>query len=61
MLLSMHDDIISKAFQASHGRAFLFSHVMNVVSSIKQDRHLMTGLHNVADVHCSDCGEITLS
>ncbi|PQP95194.1 protein yippee-like [Prunus yedoensis var. nudiflora] len=41
-----------------HGRAFLFSHAMNVVVGTKEDRHLMTGLHTVADIHCSDCREV---
>ncbi|KAF9689184.1 hypothetical protein SADUNF_Sadunf01G0065300 [Salix dunnii] len=50
-----HDDVISKAFQGRHGRAFLFSHAMNVMVGPKEDRQLMTGLHTVADVYCSDC------
>ncbi|KAJ6341600.1 hypothetical protein OIU78_009704 [Salix suchowensis] len=50
-----HDDVISKAFQGRHGRAFLFSHAMNVIVGPKEDRQLMTGLHAVADVYCSDC------
>lgn len=44
--------------QAKKGRAFLFSHAMNVVEGPKEDRLLMTGLHTVADVHCSDCREV---
>ncbi|KAH7578080.1 hypothetical protein ACOSP7_000789 [Xanthoceras sorbifolium] len=56
--VSRHDDIISKAFQASNGRAFLFTHAMNIVEGPKQDRHLITGLHTVADVSCSDCGQV---
>ncbi|XP_062091346.1 protein yippee-like At4g27745 [Humulus lupulus] len=56
--VSRHDDIVSKDFQAMHGRAFLFSHAMNVVLGPKQDRQLMTGLHTVADVYCKDCGEV---
>ena len=31
---------------------------MNVVVGEKEDRHLITGLHRVADVSCSDCGEV---
>ncbi|KAF8753608.1 hypothetical protein HU200_011596 [Digitaria exilis] len=54
----LHDDIISKAFQGRNGRAFLFSHAMNVVVGAKEDRHLLTGLHTVADVYCSDCREV---
>ncbi|KAH0641738.1 hypothetical protein KY290_033348 [Solanum tuberosum] len=41
-----------------NGRAFLFSHAMNIVVGPKEDRHLMTGLHTVADVHCCDCREV---
>ncbi|OQU79113.1 LOW QUALITY PROTEIN: hypothetical protein SORBI_3008G097401 [Sorghum bicolor] len=54
----LHDDIISKAFQGRNGRAFLFSHAMNVVVGAKEDRQLMTGLHTVADIYCNDCREV---
>ncbi|EEF39017.1 protein yippee-like At4g27745 [Ricinus communis] len=57
-LVSRHDDIISKGFQASNGRAFLFSHAMNIILGRKEDRQLITGLHTVADIYCSDCGEL---
>ncbi|KAF1893681.1 hypothetical protein Lal_00002194, partial [Lupinus albus] len=56
--VSLHDDIISKAFQGRNGRAFLFSHAMNIVTGPKEDRHLLTGLHTVADVYCGDCREV---
>ncbi|KAB1205119.1 hypothetical protein CJ030_MR7G016763 [Morella rubra] len=56
--VSLHDDIISKAFQGRHGRAFLFSHAMNIEAGPKEDRHLLTGLHTVADVYCADCHEV---
>ncbi|KAL5160799.1 Protein yippee-like [Glycine soja] len=56
-LVAFHDDIVSKDFQASNGRAFLFSHAMNIILGPKEDRQLITGLHTVADVYCSDCGE----
>ncbi|KAL1532068.1 protein yippee-like-protein [Salvia divinorum] len=54
----LHDDIISKAFQGRHGRAFLFSHALNVAVGPKEDRNLMTGLHTVADISCADCSEV---
>ncbi|KAI5595344.1 hypothetical protein BDE02_03G132300 [Populus trichocarpa] len=53
--VALHDDVISKAFQGRHGRAFLFSHALNIMVGPKEDRQLMTGLHTVADVDCSDC------
>ncbi|KAB2038315.1 hypothetical protein ERO13_D03G116000v2 [Gossypium hirsutum] len=40
------------------GRAFLFSHAMNIRVGAKADRHLITGLHTVADIYCGDCGEL---
>ncbi|KAK6918170.1 Yippee/Mis18/Cereblon [Dillenia turbinata] len=54
--LSRHDDIVSKSFQSTKGRAFLFSHVMNTKTGPQEDRQLITGLHLVADVNCADCG-----
>lgn len=44
--------------QASHGRAYLFSHAMNIIEGPKEDRHLLTGLHRVADVYCGDCRQM---
>ncbi|QCE15553.1 Yippee/Mis18 [Vigna unguiculata] len=31
---------------------------MNIVTGPKEDRHLLTGLHTVADVYCGDCREV---
>ncbi|KAL8141551.1 hypothetical protein V2J09_014583 [Rumex salicifolius] len=56
--VALHDDIISKAFQGRNGRAFLFSHAMNIDVGMKQDRELSTGLHTVADISCNDCREV---
>ncbi|RVW14496.1 Protein yippee-like [Vitis vinifera] len=41
-----------------HGRAFLFSHAMNIGVGPKEDRQLTTGLHTVADIHCADCRQV---
>ncbi|KAL5738653.1 hypothetical protein ACOSP7_031414 [Xanthoceras sorbifolium] len=41
-----------------NGRAFLFYHAMNVVVGPKEDRHLLTGLHTVANIYCADCREV---
>ncbi|KAK9672410.1 hypothetical protein RND81_12G098700 [Saponaria officinalis] len=54
----LHDDIISKAFQGRQGRAFLFSHAMNIEVGPKEDRPLMTGMHTVADISCGDCRQV---
>ncbi|GLU00852.1 hypothetical protein SLE2022_181900 [Rubroshorea leprosula] len=57
-IVSRHDDIVSKDFQATNGRAFLFSHVTNVTDGPEEERMLLTGLHTVVDVYCSDCREV---
>ncbi|KAF8694477.1 hypothetical protein HU200_038221 [Digitaria exilis] len=31
---------------------------MNIAVGPKEDRHLMTGLHTVADIYCRDCREV---
>lgn len=53
-----HDEIISKAFQGRHGRAFLLSNVVNVSLGKREDRLLITGLHSVADIHCNSCNTV---
>mmetsp|Transcript_9372 Transcript_9372/g.42712 ORF Transcript_9372/g.42712 Transcript_9372/m.42712 type:complete len:114 (+) Transcript_9372:112-453(+) len=53
-----HDDIISKAFQGRHGRAYLFNDVANITLGGKEDRLLMTGLHTVRDVFCATCSSL---
>ncbi|CAI5518750.1 unnamed protein product [Closterium sp. Naga37s-1] len=53
-----HDEIISKSFQGRHGRAYLFSNVVNVMVGPKEDRLLITGLHTVADIYCAECHEV---
>lgn len=53
-----HDDIVSKAFQGRHGRAYLFSDVVNVTCGTKEDRMLMTGVHTVADISCTTCDTV---
>ena len=55
---SDHDEIVSKAFQGRHGRAYLFNNVVNVTLGPKEDRLLITGLHTVADIYCSCCQQV---
>lgn len=45
-----------QAFQGRHGRAYLFSNVVNITLGPKEDRLLITGLHTVCDIMCSSCG-----
>lgn len=53
--LADHDDLISKSFQGSQGRAYLFNHVVNVGTGPAEERYLLTGLHSVADIYCASC------
>lgn len=55
LFLTFFHDLV---FQGRHGRAFLFSHAMNIVVGPKEDRQLLTGLHTVADIYCGDCREV---
>ncbi|KAG9156700.1 hypothetical protein Leryth_006658 [Lithospermum erythrorhizon] len=48
----MDDNIMSR-----RGRGLLFRHTSNVVEGPAEDRQMISGIHNVADVFCSDCQE----
>ncbi|KAL5218576.1 hypothetical protein ABZP36_019260 [Zizania latifolia] len=56
--LGVAADIISKAFHCKHGKAYLFSKVVNVNVGVKEDRVMMTGMHTVSDIFCVGCGSI---
>lgn len=47
-----------QAFQGRHGRAYLFSNVVNVTLGPREDRLLITGLHTVCDIMCSTCNSV---
>ncbi|OQR69686.1 protein yippee 2-like, partial [Tropilaelaps mercedesae] len=53
--LASHDELISKSFQGSQGRAYLFNSVVNIGCGPAEERFLLTGLHAVADIHCESC------
>ncbi|KAI3386662.1 hypothetical protein SNEBB_007760 [Seison nebaliae] len=53
--LANHEDLISKSFQGSQGRAYLFRSVVNIKKLKAEERLLLTGLHSVADIHCGGC------
>ncbi|GAA5996915.1 uncharacterized protein JCM10292_006083 [Rhodotorula paludigena] len=55
--LSTTDQIESKNFNGQHGRAYLFTTVVNVTCGPAEDRPMTTGLHTVRDVMCAKCGE----
>ncbi|XP_004363471.2 hypothetical protein CAOG_03743 [Capsaspora owczarzaki ATCC 30864] len=43
--LTRHDDIVSKAFHGTHGRAYLFEKVVNVQTGEPVERPMTTGIH----------------
>ncbi|KAM7534956.1 hypothetical protein Aperf_G00000089171 [Anoplocephala perfoliata] len=53
--LARHEDLISKSFQGTQGRAYLFEAVVNVSCGKPEERLLLTGLHSVADIFCECC------
>ena len=59
--LACHEDLISKSFQGSQGRAYLFNKVVNVGTGAAEERYLLTGLHAVADIYCESCKVIIYS
>nr|XP_019068519.1 protein yippee-like isoform X1 [Solanum lycopersicum] len=56
--LALSENIVSKSFRCRHGKAYLFSKVVNVTSGEMEDRVMMTGVHTVADIFCVCCGSI---
>ncbi|XJO72492.1 hypothetical protein BDV3_003602 [Batrachochytrium dendrobatidis] len=59
--LSTTDDIISKAFQGQHGKAYLFNAVVNIFQGPAEERSMTTGLHTVRDIHCTYCQTVVVS
>ncbi|CAA0836612.1 Yippee family putative zinc-binding protein [Striga hermonthica] len=56
--LALSDDVVSKSFHSRHGKAYLFSKVVNVTYGEKEERLMMTGSHIVVDIFCVRCGSI---
>lgn len=53
--LALQDEVVSKAFSGSYGKAFLFFSTVNTHQGPKENRHLMTGMHTVRDLCCNVC------
>ena len=56
--LGAHSDLISRSFQGSLGRAYLFNRVVNTGKKVPEERLLLTGLHAVSDIYCYLCKHI---
>ncbi|PWA44954.1 yippee family putative zinc-binding protein [Artemisia annua] len=56
--ITLRQNLLSKAFKARSGDAYMFSEAMNVVLGVKREAQLITGRFVVADVSCRNCGEV---
>ncbi|OUZ99076.1 Yippee/Mis18 [Macleaya cordata] len=56
--LGLFDDIISRSFHCKHGKAYLFTKVVNVTVGEMEERLMITGMHTVRDIFCVGCGAI---
>lgn len=55
--LVLADDLISRSFNCSRGRAYLFSNVVNITLGPQEERNMMSGMHTVEDIFCCCCGQ----
>ncbi|SNX83261.1 related to Yippee protein [Melanopsichium pennsylvanicum] len=53
--LTTIENLVSRAFNGQHGRAYLFDSVSNITLGEPEDRHMTTGLHTVRDIACVKC------
>ncbi|KAL5575373.1 hypothetical protein UlMin_017072 [Ulmus minor] len=56
--LALAENVLSKTFNCSRGRAYLFSNVVNVTVGSQEERLMLSGLHTVEDIFCCCCGQI---
>ncbi|KAL9243622.1 hypothetical protein vseg_017486 [Gypsophila vaccaria] len=56
--LALVDDVLSRSFHCSQGRAYLFENVVNVSVGLEEDRRMLSGMYAVADVSCCGCGQL---
>uniref|UniRef100_A0A0G4HZI6 Protein yippee-like n=1 Tax=Chromera velia CCMP2878 TaxID=1169474 RepID=A0A0G4HZI6_9ALVE len=56
--LAVPEDVVSKDFQGTLGKAYLFAKCVNVACAPKEERYLVTGMHTVCDVFCVSCRSI---
>ncbi|XP_058199303.1 protein yippee-like At5g53940 [Rhododendron vialii] len=56
--LALADDVVSRSFNCSRGRAYLFNNAVNVSVGPTEERTMLSGLHTVSDVFCCCCGQI---
>ncbi|GMI63636.1 hypothetical protein like AT5G53940 [Hibiscus trionum] len=56
--LALLDDLVSRSFQCSRGKAYLFNNAVNVTVGALEERMMLSGMHTVADIFCCCCGQI---
>ncbi|XP_060675630.1 protein yippee-like At4g27745 [Ziziphus jujuba] len=56
--VALRFDLLSKDFLAKSGPAYLFSYARNIIVGISEERNLLSGVHTIADISCSNCGEV---
>ncbi|ERM93741.1 protein yippee-like At5g53940 isoform X2 [Amborella trichopoda] len=56
--LALAKDLASKDFHCRQGKAYLFHNVVNVNIGDLEERLMTSGMHTVADIFCSCCGQI---
>eukprot|EP01113_Clastostelium_recurvatum_P002776 TRINITY_DN1117_c0_g1_i3.p2 TRINITY_DN1117_c0_g1~~TRINITY_DN1117_c0_g1_i3.p2 ORF type:complete len:111 (-),score=23.28 TRINITY_DN1117_c0_g1_i3:156-488(-) len=56
--LTSGDHLVSKAFQAHHGKAYLFDYVVNTTVSEPENRMFNSGEYTVRDLHCMVCAQV---
>jgi hypothetical protein len=49
---------LSREFRGKHGKAYLFSDVVNAITSNTTERRYTTGKHIVSDVSCQRCESV---
>eukprot|EP00899_Mesostigma_viride_P012201 jgi/Mesvir1/20982/Mv08048-RA.1 len=53
--LAQANNLLSKSFYCKHGKAYLFSSVVNMSLGPREERMMTTGRHTVCDVQCNCC------
>ncbi|KAK7362815.1 hypothetical protein VNO77_04938 [Canavalia gladiata] len=56
--LALADHVLSRSFNCSQGRAYLFSNVVNITLGSPVEKLMISGLHTVEDIFCCCCGQL---
>ncbi|RDY11556.1 Protein yippee-like, partial [Mucuna pruriens] len=56
--LALADHVLSRNFNCSQGRAYLFSNVVNITLGPQVEKMMISGMHTVEDIFCCCCGQI---